>query len=100
MKAKSCPVKANAPEGEGEILLEGEGEVLPEGEGEVLTEGEGEVLSEGEGEVLSEGEGEGEGEACGCCSASSKSAKTLLGDWLLVGLALMALAAFGAGIKG
>lgn len=58
-------------------------------EGEV--EGEGEALAEGEGEGIAEGEipAEGEDGACGCCS--EKSAAPLLGDWLLLGLALMAL---------
>lgn len=70
---------------------EGEGEA---GEGEA-GEGEGEAPGEGEGEVI-EGEGEGEGTGpCGCGAPDSKSVKMLLGDWLLVGLALMALTASG-----
>ena len=87
------------PEGEGEVLPEGEGEILPEGEGEFLPEGEGEVVAEGEGEILPEGEGEGEGEACGCCTSGDKNLdlrgmfKRTLGDWMLVGLSLVALMA-------
>lgn len=96
-----------APEGEGESLIEGEGEIQPEGEGETPVEGEGEMLPEGEGEVPVEGEGEptlegegepmvegeGEDDTCGCCNSSSKSLDTLLGDWLMISLALMALTA-------
>jgi hypothetical protein len=101
-------------EGEGEILPEGEGEILPEGEasvegegeipaegegeipseGEVLPEGEGETPAEGEGEVLPEGEGEGEEDGC-CAGCGGKSLKAdfqrYLGDFLLVGLALLSL---------
>ena len=83
------------PEGEGEVLPEGEGEVLPEGEGEVLPEGEGEIVAEGEGEVLPEGEGEDQ--ACGCCRATGKTLsprelfERTLGDWLLIGVSLLAL---------
>jgi|GEM_PF-1427494 len=94
-------------EGEGEVLPEGEGETPPEGEGELSAEGEGEILPEGEGEILPEGEGEGEmtfegegedeSDACGCCNSSST--KTLLGDWLMIGLAFMMLAAFGSKSK-
>ncbi|NLV44612.1 MAG: hypothetical protein GXY07_08945, partial [Candidatus Hydrogenedentes bacterium] len=87
-------------EGEGEAPVEGEGEVLPEGEGEVAAEGEGEVLPEGEGEILPEGEGEDEEEeACGCCRQDEKiqTFKEMLdrslGDWLLIGLSLLALVA-------
>ena len=89
-------------EDEGEVALEGEGEILPEGEGETTLEGEatveGETLAEGEGE--DEGEGEIEDESCGCCASSSKSLDTLLGDWLMIGLALMALAVVSHRIKG
>lgn len=76
-------------EGEGETTLEGEGETPPEGES--LPEGEGERSAEGEGETALEGEGEGEEESDGCFGASS--AKNLLSDWFLIGLALAALAA-------
>ena len=87
------------PEGEGETPPEGEGELSAEGEGEILPEGEGEILpeGEGEGEMTFEGEGEDESDACGCCNSSST--KTLLGDWLMIGLAFMMLAAFGSKSK-
>ncbi|NLV45787.1 MAG: hypothetical protein GXY07_14960, partial [Candidatus Hydrogenedentes bacterium] len=79
----------------GEEPAEGEGEVLPEGEGEVPAEGEGEEPAEGEGEVSPEGEDEND--ACGCCSATDKALnlkvllEKTLGDWLLIGMALMGL---------
>ncbi len=85
-------------EGEGESV-EGEGEII-EGEGEPV-EGEGETV-EGEGETV-EGEGEGEGEdegRCGCFSGCrgdkepAETVKRMLGDWLLIGLSLLALASF------
>lgn len=79
-------------------IPEGEGELPVEGEGEVSVEGEGESPGEGEGEPA-EGEGEGEEEACGCCASDgkmltpSKLLERTLGDWLLVGLSLVALTA-------
>ncbi len=102
-------------EGEGEVSTEGEGESvegeLPaEGEltneGEPPVEGEGETPAEDEGELaedegepqegeIEEGESvegesvEGEDEYYGCCNSSS--AKALIGDWLIVGLALLVL---------
>ncbi len=104
-------------EGEGETLVEGEGELIPEGEGEIM-EGEGEIPSEGEGEsiegegeVIPEGEGEiqnegeGEGTTGGCCSSTNKtlSPKDLfnrtLGDWLVIGMTLMALTALTYFVK-
>lgn len=104
------PTEGEEPaEGEGEITAEGEGEVPVEGEGEAPFEGEGEMLSEGEiqpeGEGEGEGESEGEDEACGCCSSSGKilTPKDLfertLGDWLVIGMTLMALTALSFSIK-
>ena len=70
-----------------------------EGEGEPPLEGEGEVSVEGEGEILEGEPTEGEPEACGCCESSTKDLEPeqlferTLGDWLLVGLSLLTLAA-------
>lgn len=98
------------PEGEGEAPLEGEeegelpieGEIPAEGEGEASTEGEGETPAEGEVPAEGEGESEGEGEdeeggccAGGCgCSPEETSLKRWLGDYLLIGVAVMILTAF------
>jgi hypothetical protein len=87
---------------EGEAKLEGE--VESELEGEAGFEGEsddGPVLegeSDAEGEILSEGEtpDDGEDAAVGCCRSSAKrlgDVRKLFGDWLLIGLSLMALGA-------
>ena len=111
---------------EGEVVVEGEmeGELIVEGEnvgeGELEgepDEGEGEVgegepvegeISEGE---VSEGEPtegeptEGEDESCGCCSSTDKtlSPKDLFertfGDWLVIGMTLMALTALTYFVK-
>lgn len=104
------PVEGEAPqEGEGEAGVEGEGETPAEGE--VPEEGEGEPVSEGEPSLEGEGEapvegesmeGEGEseeGESCGCCKAADKNLvpreglERMLGDWLLIGLSTLTLAA-------
>lgn len=84
---------------EGETPVEGEGEAPGEGEGEAPVEGEGEAQVEYEGETPVEGEGEGAGEedSCGCYAAPST--KALLGDWLLMGLALMVLASLSTKMK-
>ncbi len=77
----------------GEIRLESN-----EGEGEVPVEGEISVEGEGEDEGENEGEGEPEdGGGCDCSLCSGRGSKTLhdwLGDWLLVGMAIVALSVF------
>lgn len=88
--------EGEAEEGEGPV--EGE-EMEGESEGEP---GEGEVPAEGEGEGPAEGEGEGEEEGCGCgcCREGAKrlnypeKMEKTLGDWLLVGLSIVALTDF------
>jgi|GEM_PF-2150024 len=84
---------------EGEVPVEGEGEAPAEGEGETLIEGEGEAQVEYEGETPAEGEGEegGKEDSCGCYDAPST--KALLGDWLLMGLALMVFASLNPKMK-
>ncbi len=99
-------------EGEGEATAEGEGEgegEPVEGEGEIVTEGE--TIQEGEGEVIEgeivEGEGETEGEngTFGCCGSTGKSLSPkdlfdrTLGDWLVIGMTLMALTALTYFVK-
>lgn len=73
------------------------GPAPPEGEGESVVEVEGEETLEGEGESPSEGEAE----TCGCFKQGAKDVtfkemiERTLGDWLLVGLSSMTLAALG-----
>lgn len=76
------------------VISKGKAPVQNEGEGESSIEGEGEVLTEGEGETSSEGEGEDveTGTTCTGCTGA-KSLNGFVGDWLLVGIALMGLAA-------
>jgi|GEM_PF-2353499 len=78
----------------GKAPIEGEVEVQDEGEGESASEGEcveGENAAEGE---VVEGEGEPQVDAQGGCTRKALSTpKRLLGDWLLVGMTLICLAA-------
>ncbi|NLV45510.1 MAG: PKD domain-containing protein, partial [Candidatus Hydrogenedentes bacterium] len=92
-------MKAQA-EGEGEVPAEGE--PIIEGEPMEGEAGEGENPIEGEGEA---GEGEDDGCGCGCGCDSEKVLvtpeliKRMLGDWLLVGLSVVALLAFSSRLK-
>ena len=91
-------IEAEGEPAEGETIVEGEGEVMLEGEGagEGEANTEGESMSEGEAETVegetAEGEGEAGGKADSCGCSATSSTKTLLGDWLMIGLALIALA--------
>lgn len=81
---------------EGEGPIEGE-QAEGESEGEP---GEGEAQHEGELPAEGEGEGEEEGCGCGCCREGVKRLNfpeimdKTLGDWLLVGLSIVALTDF------
>jgi len=109
----SSPVSATVEEGltyrlnvalskvptEGEGELPGEGEPWVEGEPVV---GEGEPVAEGE---IPEGEGEPGPDPCGCGCGDSKnlavpgSINRMLGDWLLVGLSIVALLGLSSQIR-
>ena len=115
MQNQEGEVEGERLEGEGEPQIEGEpaegeftgdegeGEVLPEGENEGEAPTEGESTFEGEPETTegetTEGEGEAGGKIDSCGCAAAPSAKSLLGDWLLMGLALMVFASLNPKMK-